>query len=62
LGLSGWVRNTKDGHVEAVACGNEDNLNQFTEWCRKGPTMARVEALEVRPADEEHAQEFRIIK
>ena len=46
LHLSGWVKNTPDGHVEAVASGSETALLQFIEWCKKGPPHARVENVE----------------
>lgn len=48
LGLVGWVRNTEDGAVEAVAEGPRDVLEAFLTWCRKGPPAARVDDVEVR--------------
>lgn len=42
LGLVGWVRNKKDGTVEAVAQGREDALSKFVSWCNTGPQMANV--------------------
>lgn len=47
LGLTGWVKNTEDGGVEAMAQGNEDELNLFIAWCHKGPTSANVTNVEV---------------
>lgn len=47
LGLSGWVRNRRDGSVEAVAEGPEDVLERFVSWCRRGPELAEVRDLEV---------------
>jgi acylphosphatase len=46
-GLSGWVRNTRDGHVEIVAEGRESDLESFIEWCRRGPSAAWVEDVHV---------------
>ncbi len=43
LGLSGWVRNTEDGNVEAVFEGDPDAVNQMVEWCKSGPSSADVE-------------------
>lgn len=43
FGLIGWVRNTRDGHVEILAQGEEAQLQKFIEWCRKGPDRAHVE-------------------
>jgi len=43
LGLAGWVRNTSDGAVEAVAEGPRPQVEQFVAWCRQGPAGARVD-------------------
>ncbi|MDB5501955.1 MAG: acylphosphatase [Tardiphaga sp.] len=45
LGLEGWVRNRRDGSVEAVFAGPADIVEQMVERCRRGPTSARVEAV-----------------
>lgn len=50
LGLTGWVRNRRDGSVEALACGAADAVQALIEWAQRGPSMARVEAVEVREA------------
>ena len=42
LGVTGWVRNLQDGTVEVYAEGNQNALNRFIEWCRKGPPSAKV--------------------
>ncbi len=42
LGVTGWVKNTPDDNVEAVVTGTEEQLQQFIEWCKKGPVMAEV--------------------
>ena len=42
LGITGWVRNLQDGTVEVYAEGNQNALNRFIEWCRKGPPSAKV--------------------
>lgn len=46
LGLSGWVRNLRDGTVEAVFHGPDDLVQDMIGHCRRGPTHARVEVLE----------------
>lgn len=43
LGLLGWVRNTNDGAVEAVAEGPRPQVEAFVAWCRQGPAGARVD-------------------
>jgi acylphosphatase len=47
LGLSGWVRNTQDGQVEAVFEGDPDTVQQMIEWCKSGPSSADVENVSV---------------
>lgn len=47
LGLSGWVRNRRDGTVEAVFSGPADAVDGMIGACRTGPPLARVESVEV---------------
>ncbi|MDP3242263.1 MAG: acylphosphatase [Reyranella sp.] len=51
LGLSGWVRNRADGSVEALIGGDDDAVGRMIEACRRGPTLARVDAVDVEPVD-----------
>jgi len=46
LGLSGWIRNCRDGSVETVACGTPDALASFKSWLQEGPPAARVDHVE----------------
>jgi acylphosphatase len=48
LGLKGWVKNTKDGKVEAVFEGEREKIEKILDWMRKGPPFARVEGLEIK--------------
>jgi acylphosphatase len=48
LGLTGWVMNSADGSVEAVAEGAKSKLEELIAWCRQGPTGARVTRIDVR--------------
>ena len=41
-GLTGWVRNLRDGSVEAVLHGNEHEVEMMILACRRGPPMAKV--------------------
>jgi acylphosphatase len=47
FGVFGWVRNKRDGTVEAVFEGSEQNVASILEWCKIGPPIAKVERLEV---------------
>jgi acylphosphatase len=42
LGVKGWVRNRRDGSVEAVFEGDQDRVDQIIQWCHRGPSEARV--------------------
>jgi acylphosphatase len=46
LGLSGWVRNTPDGSVEAVFEGDRERIESMLAWCRRGPSLARVDDVQ----------------
>ena len=50
LGVEGWVRNRRDGSVEAVLAGPEEVVLTMIELCRDGPRGARVEAVDQREA------------
>ena len=47
LGVSGWVKNLRDGRVEAVIEGKKTDVEQMTDWCRSGPSGAGVSGVEV---------------
>jgi len=51
LGLEGWVRNRRDGSVEAVFAGPEQAVTAAIEACRSGPRGARVAAVDVAEGD-----------
>ena len=42
LGVIGWVRNRRDGYVEALAQGEPETIERFVAWCHRGPPLARV--------------------
>lgn len=46
MGLSGWVRNTPDGRVEAVFEGEKPVLEEMLDWCTQGPVLSRVDTVE----------------
>ena len=46
-GVCGWVRNLKDGTVEAVFEGDQDRVDAILDWCRQGPPHANVADVNV---------------
>jgi acylphosphatase len=46
LGVHGWVRNRRDGSVEALVSGAPAAVEQLLEWAGRGPSAARVATLE----------------
>jgi len=57
-GLKGWVRNRADGDVEAEATGPKNDLESWIEDLRRGPSLGRVDHLNVdwRPAAAEYGE------
>jgi acylphosphatase len=51
LGLDGWVRNRRDGGVEAVVSGTPAAVEDLIERCRAGPSGASVDRVEVLAED-----------
>lgn len=51
LGLAGWVRNRRDGSVEAVVHGAPDAVEAMIAACRLGPRAARVDRVVVTETD-----------
>ena len=47
LGVTGWVRNRRDGSVEAVLQGRADAVERMCAWLRRGPPMARVDDVDL---------------
>jgi acylphosphatase len=51
--IEGWVRNRRDGSVEAVFSGRPKTVAEMVALCRHGPPSARVDAVLNEPGDEE---------
>ncbi len=62
LGLNGWIKNTKEGNVVAVATGSEESLNEFINWCKKGPKDAKVTEVIVTSKDNDSFNGFSIAR
>lgn len=50
LGLRGHARNMDDGSVEVLAAGDAAAIDRLHAWLRRGPPLARVDAVECLPA------------
>jgi acylphosphatase len=50
-GVTGWVRNRRDGSVEAVLAGSPDAVARLCEACTHGPHNAVVTGIDIGPAD-----------
>ena len=57
LGITGWAHNLIDGKVGVLCEGEKEKIEQFIEWCKKGPPLAKVENAEV--VYEEYRGEFK---
>jgi acylphosphatase len=58
-GLQGWVRNRRDGSVEAVLAGPGSAVEAMIEACRRGPPGARIDAIDEREAQPDLLQRRR---
>lgn len=58
LGINGWVRNLKDGSVEAVFAGSVDKVDDMEQRCRSGPSGAMVTSLNSFPCYEDPGSGF----
>ena len=47
LGITGWVRNRRDGAVEAMVQGGPDAVEAMTAWARRGPPSAAVTEVRI---------------
>jgi acylphosphatase len=59
-GVSGWVRNTWEGTVEAVFEGPPEAVGRLVDFVHRGPPSARVERVEVFQEDEEGLSGFAV--
>ena len=62
LGVVGTVKNQHDGSVFIEAEGEEDVINQFVAWCRKGPPLASVTEVKIEEAIPKHFHTFEIVR
>ena len=58
LGLSGWIGNSPDGRVLFLASGAPESVGALLDWARRGPALARADALAVEDVDEQAPATF----
>jgi acylphosphatase len=58
-GLRGWVRNRRDGSVEALLIGEDDAVEAAAAACARGPRLAKVSAVERSPVEDDGSTGFR---
>ena len=59
-GVAGWVRNRSDGRVEALFEGSPSAVQGMVSWCRRGPPLAMIDAVEVHQEPPGGLMGFRI--
>jgi acylphosphatase len=62
LGITGWIKNTHEGDVEAVLTGSQSQLQAFIGWCKNGPPGANVSEVISTDIKEEIFKAFTIIR
>lgn len=61
LGVSGWVRNRRDGVVEALVHGDADAVEELLRACRLGPPLAAVSSITEELAEPGPEPGFRVL-
>lgn len=59
-GLKGFVRNEPDGSVYVEIEGEDSDVHQFINWCRRGPELAEVQELDAVSGELRHFEDFKI--
>ncbi len=58
FGITGWVRNTYQGKVEAVVCGTEKSIELILAACEQGPGFANVTGVTIMAETNERFDHF----
>jgi acylphosphatase len=56
LGVTGWVRNRRDGSVEAMVAGTPDAVEKIIAWARRGPPGASVTEIRIAEGSGEYPE------
>ena len=60
--ITGEIRNTGEGNVEAVVTGSLQNIESFIRWCKEGPPDAIVTHVEVTELPDQIFEDFSIVR
>jgi acylphosphatase len=60
LRIFGFVRNETDGSVYVEAQGNDEAVEEFLAWCRRGPSYARIDKVEAEAMEPGNFSSFEI--
>jgi acylphosphatase len=62
LGLTGWVRNTNDGRVEAIVQGSKEKIDELLPLLKKGNILSQVKSIQCEFVDyNEHFIDFQML-
>ncbi len=61
LGVTGYAKNLKNGDVEVLACGGEQDVDALATWLEKGPKTARVDSVTCEEAERVQVKGFEIL-
>ena len=62
LGIKGYSKNMEDGTVEVVAQGDEESLDKFIDFIKKGPGLAKVDSVKIAQKNQENFKSFEITR
>lgn len=62
LHITGWIKNTPDGKVEALVTGDEKGLNDFINFCKTGPERAVVDEVKISNQHKIDFKKFEVIR
>lgn len=62
LKLNGWVRNLRDGRVEAVFEGSATQVDEMIRWCHQGPPAAKITTVQVDYEPPQGIQGFEVTR
>jgi acylphosphatase len=62
IGVTGWIKNTREGNVEVMVTGDETSVQKFINWCWQGPKKAGVTNVTVTKKEEKTFTNFSVVR